>query len=148
MTHPENPRLLLDTHVFLWLLLGAAELQHSLQRPAIESAAERESLFLSAVSVWEIAAMERYGVLRFSMPLQVWLQKALETPGLRLVSVDREISFAAATLPDRFSGDFADRCIVATARTHNCLLITADSAIHAYAQRGYVRAVGIEEEGA
>lgn len=146
MIHLDDQRILLDTHVFLWLLLGSPELRQSPQLAGIEAAAERDALYLSAASILEIAAMERHGVLRLSIPTERWVRLALETPGLREVPVDREISLAAATLPDPFEGDLADRCIVATARTLNCLLLTADPVLHAYAAQGYVRASAIERE--
>jgi len=146
VTQLENRRLLLDTHVFLWLLIGSGELERSGRVAEIEAAAEQDSLCLSAISIWELTEMELRGVLRLSQPTQAWLEQALGSPGLRVVAVDREISFAAATLPDRFEGDFADRCIVATARTHNCELLTADAAIQRYAAGGYVRVAAIARE--
>lgn len=146
MTQPDDQRLLLDTHVFLWLLLGSPELGRSDSLTSIELAAERDALYLSAASILEIATMERHGVLRLSMPTERWVRLALETPGLREVPVDREISLAAATLPDPFEGDLADRCIVATARSLNCLLLTADPVLHAYAAQGYVRAAAVERQ--
>lgn len=143
MANLEDQRLLLDTHVLLWMLIGSPRMRDSPQRAAIESAAERDALSASAISVWEITAMQHHGVLRFAMPLEQWLEQALDSPGLRMIAIDPQISFAAATLPGDFDGDFADRCIVATARTHNRLLVTADPRIHRYAAHGYLRTIGI-----
>ncbi|TVR05008.1 MAG: type II toxin-antitoxin system VapC family toxin [Spirochaetaceae bacterium] len=139
----DDQRLLLDTHVLFWLLTGAAELSSADIRTAIERASEREALFISAISAWEIAAMEGQGVLRFSITPHEWLTQATTTPGIRTLDVDPSIAAEAASLPNPFPGDFIDRALVATARRLNCVLLTADPGLLAYADRGYLRATGI-----
>lgn len=143
MSVPDDQRLLLDTHVLFWLLTGAAELSCTDIRTAIERASEREALFISAISAWEIAAMEGQGVLLFSIPSSEWLLLAATTPGIRTLDLDPAIAAEAASLPGPFPGDFVDRAIVATARRLNCVLLTADPGLLAYADRGYLRAAAV-----
>ena len=52
-------RLLLDTHVFLWVVAGSASLK-SKTRKLIESA---EEVFVSSASIWEVAIKVRIGKL-------------------------------------------------------------------------------------
>lgn len=143
MSVPDDQRLLLDTHVLFWLLTGAAELSSADIRAAIERASEREALFVSAISAWEITAMEGQGMLRFSVSSDEWLAQATTTPGIRTLDVDPAIAAEAATLPDPFPGDFVDRALVATARRLNCVLLTADPALLEYAGQGYLRAASV-----
>ena len=53
-------RLLLDTHVFLWVVAGSPRLKPAARR-LIESADET---WVSAASLWEIAIKVRLGKLR------------------------------------------------------------------------------------
>lgn len=56
-------RLLLDTHIFLWFILNDERLPEP-SRTSIE--AEANEVFLSAVSVWEIAIKSMRGLHRSS----------------------------------------------------------------------------------
>ncbi len=143
MSVPDDQRLLLDTHVLFWLLTGAADLSSTDIRFAIERASEREALFISAISAWEIAAMEGQGIVRFSITPTEWLAQATTTPGMQTLDVDPSIAAEAALLPEPFPGDFIDRALVATARRLNCVLLTADPELLAYADLGYLRAAAV-----
>ena len=50
-------RLLLDTHIFLWAVMGSTSLKAQARR-TIENA---EAVFVSAASIWEIAIKARLG---------------------------------------------------------------------------------------
>lgn len=52
---------------------------------------------------------------------------------LRTIPVDHAISVEAYALPGDFHPDPADRILVATARLHDCHLVTADRRILSYA---------------
>ncbi len=53
-------RLLLDTHIFLWAVAGSPALAPA-TRSAIESA---DAVFVSAVSIWEVAIKARLGKIQ------------------------------------------------------------------------------------
>jgi PIN domain nuclease of toxin-antitoxin system len=139
----DDQRLLLDTHVFVWLLTGSPQLHGSPARTLIEQASQRDGLYVSAISIWELVAMEKAGFVRFSVSTDAWIRDATETPGVQTLPVDRDIAAEAAGLPEPFEGDFVDRAIVATARLLNCVVVTADAQMLAYAERGYVRATDV-----
>ena len=130
-------RLLLDTHIWIWLASLDSRLNRRHQN-AIERASRRGELYISPVSVWEIANLRRKGRLRLGKPTQAWVDEALGWPGLNLLPLTPEIAVASGELPEPFHDDPADRIIVATARTTSSRLMTADSRILAYARDGHV----------
>jgi len=139
-THEADQKLVLDTHVWVWLLEGVKNMKPSVRR-RIEASAHDGGLLVSAISVWEVAMLEAKGRLTFDQDCGAWVRDALSAPGIALVPLAPEIAVNSTRLPADFHGDPADRIIVATARTHGYTLVTADSEILAYAKSGNVRAI-------
>lgn len=129
--------LLLDTHIWLWLLSGDTSLTASLRKP-IEEAASHQQLFISAISVWEVAMLQMKGKLKLNLPTAKWVQQALERPEINLLPLSPEIAVESCALPDNFHGDPADRIIVATARLENLVLVTKDEKILKYGKQKFV----------
>ena len=132
--------MLLDTHVWVWLMEGDRTLSLSV-RERIQRGVADCQIGISAISVWEVAMLEAKQRLIFDVDCSVWVTRALAVPGLSLVPLHPEIAIASTRLPGQFHGDPADRIIVATARQRNCTLITADQAILTYANAGWLHAV-------
>ncbi|MGO9259129.1 MAG: type II toxin-antitoxin system VapC family toxin [Bryobacteraceae bacterium] len=130
--------LLLDTHYWIWLQLGAREEFGGSMLKAIEKAATGGNLLLSVISVWELGMLEANGRLRLQAPCEEWVQEALATPGLTLVPLTPEIALASSRLPQPFHGDAADRIIVATARSMRARIVTRDSKILEYGRQRHV----------
>ena len=140
---PKNERFLLDTHTWVWLLNGTPQIQQSPVFSRIIRAVRNTGLFLSTISVWEVAMLEAKGRIAFSTEIRSWINKAICAPGLQIVELLPEISIDSTHLPGEFHGDPADRIIVATARHLKCPVVTADKKIIVYAEEGFVDAVGI-----
>ncbi len=141
MPTPEaTETLVLDTHVWVWLMQGASELKPAL-RKRLQAAARNGGLRVSVISVWEVAMLEAKGRLVFAEDCQHWVRRALAAPGLRLEPLSTEVAIASTRLPGRFRGDPADRMLIATARELAGLLVTADRAVLQYARRGHLRVV-------
>lgn len=98
----------------------------------IIQASETDKIGVSAISVWEIAKLVEYKRLELPCPLKEWFDKALSYPGLRLIELAPEIAIESTQLPGEFHRDPADQIIVATARLHDCSLVTSDSKILRY----------------
>lgn len=130
-------KLLLDTHVWLWLAAGDARLSRSHQRRIIDAAADG-SLFVSPISAWEIALLERKGRIRLGRPVDRWLDDALALPGLNVAPLTPRVAAASCHLPEPFHADPADRMIVATTREFSATLVTEDARILDYARAGHV----------
>lgn len=137
---PDGP-LLLDTHCWLWMEGGFLEHLSPRRRGDLREAAGNHNLFLSVISVWEVALLESKGRIVLRTPCEQWVKEALTSPGLALVSLTPEIAVHSTRLPGTFHGDPADRLIVATARLMGARLLTKDRRILEYARAKHVAAV-------
>lgn len=133
--------ILLDTHVWIWLLTGDKKLKSSPCLSPIEQAVRYSNIRISAISVWEVGMLEAKGRLQFPMNCLGWVHQALSAPGISLVPLSPEIAIESTQLPGDFYGDPADRIIVATARILKATLITHDKNILNYAKQDYLNAL-------
>lgn len=135
--------ILLDTHVWIWLMGEHARLASSKSLSLIQKASKARSIRVSAISVWEIGMLEAKGRISFPIPCLDWINQALGAPGLSLVPLLPEIAIESSRLPGNFHGDPADRILVATARKLGAHLVTDDSKIKDYAQEGNLRIIAV-----
>lgn len=123
------PPLLLDTHVWLWWLLGQPQLA-ARERDALDGlAAAGTPPGLSAISLWEAQMLAARGRLSIDEPLTHWLPTAAASETVTVLPLDVAAILALDALPKGFHGDPADRIIVATARAHGLPLATRDGNI-------------------
>ena len=101
-------------------------------RSAIQEAAESEGLYVSSISVWEVALLVKRGRLELSMEVGPWMRHCEALPELHFVPVDNRIALESVQLPDFGSQDPADRIIVATALELGANLVTRDERILDY----------------
>jgi PIN domain nuclease of toxin-antitoxin system len=71
-------RLLLDTHVFIWFIMGTASLSPE-ARALIEE--EGNDKFISVASLWEIAIKMSLGKLSLSAPFERLFPQQLRLNG-------------------------------------------------------------------
>lgn len=122
---------LLDTHSWLWWVTGDQRLSRR-AKSEVAGAARRGELWLSMISIWEIAKKVEKGNLGFDRPLVPWLEAAMTVEGLRLWELTPPILVESCRLPQPFHGDPADQMIVASARHHGAILVTKDDRIRRY----------------
>jgi PIN domain nuclease of toxin-antitoxin system len=120
-------RILLDTHILLWVLLEAERLGGS-TRAAIEDPAN-EVLF-SAASIWEIAIKFRLRRPDFQVAPAEILTAAVDA-GLVELAVRSSAAIRVAELPLLHRDPF-DRLLVAQAITEPAILYTADRQLVPY----------------
>jgi PIN domain nuclease of toxin-antitoxin system len=128
-------KYLLDTHAWLWGVLGDVRLGRKARR-AVASTTERTKIGLAAISLKEAAWLLAHQRIVLSAPASAWpdwLRAAANAPGLEVLPLTVEIAIASEQLPASFPKDPADRLIVATARLHGLTLITADGALRGQA---------------
>ena len=122
---------LLDTHAWLWW--AAADSRLSKRATTIlDKARKQNDLWLSMISIWEVAKKVEKQQLAFDRPLDQWLEAATSLDGLRLWELTPPILVESCQLPQPFHGDPADQMIVATARHHGAVLVTKDERIRRY----------------
>lgn len=118
--------VLLDTHVWLWWMLGADRLPEP-ERRSLDHLAARAGVRLAAVSLWEAQMLHAKGRLELDRSFEVWIRDAASV--VEIFPLDVEVVCEVAALPATFHGDPADRLIVATARAHRIPLATHDRSI-------------------
>lgn len=110
-------------------------------RREIERARSAGGVHISAISVLEVARLERAGRLSFGQSVTDWVAAAFSRPGVSLAALEPAIAIDSVALPGEFHRDPADRIIIATARARACPVLTADRAILRYASQGYARTI-------
>lgn len=133
--------ILLDTHCWVWSQFGYDHEFSALGLSMFRRAAAGGVLFLSVISVWEVAFLESKQRLHLHMDCMEWVRRALETPGLSLVPLTPEIAVESTRLPGNIHADPADRILVATARNLGARLMTRDQALLDYGRKRHARIV-------
>lgn len=126
--------LLLDTHVLLWLDNGDRRLSGASRRVIEQARREGGRIFLSAVSVWEIAMLVAKGAIELDLTVERWVERVLDQSGLEAVPLDHIAASRAYALHHLEHGDPADRLLIATAIGLDCPLVTYDDRIRRFAR--------------
>lgn len=117
----------LDTHVLLWWFEPGS--LSARQRRIIRRATALHPLWVSDISLWEIAMLVELGRVRLRLPLREWLDRATAAPLVMRHGISPAVAAEVADFPPTFHRDPADRIIVATARVLGATLLTADRRI-------------------
>ncbi|HYL63715.1 MAG TPA: type II toxin-antitoxin system VapC family toxin [Candidatus Methylomirabilis sp.] len=112
-------KLLLDTHIWIWLLQSPERLGSCTQK---ELANESNELWVSPVSTWEALMLHRKRRVELNANFLAWLKQL--TPGFIQAPFTHEIVLAAEHLD--LHRDPADRFLAATAQVLDLTLVTAD----------------------
>jgi PIN domain nuclease of toxin-antitoxin system len=119
-------KILLDTHILLWWLGAASELPAAAQSLIADP---ENTIFVSAVSLWEIWLKESLGKLR----LPPDFEDQLEAEGFESLPLTASHARAVARLPWLHRDPF-DRMLIAQAQSAGLRLLSADRAAEAYGE--------------
>jgi PIN domain nuclease of toxin-antitoxin system len=119
-------KFLLDTHAFLWYLLGNPNLG-SKAKEAIDT---KTDLYFSIASLWEISIKINIGKLQLNRPFED-LPKELQYLNVQILPITFEDTEFYVSLPLHHRDPF-DRILVAQAMNYSLVLISCDSAFDAY----------------
>jgi PIN domain nuclease of toxin-antitoxin system len=133
--------LLLDTHIWVWYLEGDRARFSPRIEPLVEAAVARGEVFVSAISVWEVAQLEALQRLELAQDVRTWVGRALSAPGTQLRGLTPSIAIESTRLPGAIHRDPADRMLIATSRLTGAALVTCDKLILSYAREGHVRVI-------
>jgi len=112
-------RLLLDTHIWLWLISDPGKIgKHVLG----ELSSPQNEIWISPISTWEVWTLHAKGRIHLSGEPDKWLARA--TQSTRIAPLTHEIALTAVQLP--MHRDPADRFLAATAQVLDLTLVTAD----------------------
>jgi len=117
-------RILLDTHIFLWLVDDNPRLT-SQARILIKNA---EKVFISSATIWEIAIKVRLGKLKADLD---GLIEEMQKNGFEELPVYARHAKGVAKLP-LHHGDPFDRLLVAQAKTELLRVVTSDPGLAPY----------------
>ncbi len=124
--------IVIDTHIALWWAHSPDKLSKD-ARAVIEKEEGCSGIYVSAVSIWEIALKNSVGKLILPYDIDEWFSLFLSTyPGIVVEPLKPLVAIEASRLPGEFHRDPADRFIVALARHHGVPLVTADTKILNY----------------
>jgi PIN domain nuclease of toxin-antitoxin system len=115
-------RLLLDTCALLWFLRNDAELSESAAL-AIEDPANE--VFVSVVSIWEIAIKAGLGKIRIPNDFESGLEQKLTQDGFTLLNVTYRHAAGVLTLPRAHTDPF-DRLLISQCRVEKLIPVTND----------------------
>lgn len=124
MNHPP----LLDTHIWIWWMLGDPGLSRS-ERDALDALPGDSRPVISDISLWEFATLVDLGRIKIDCPVEDWLRIAASPATVRVQPITPGIVAEMNRLPAGFHRDPADRLIVATARFLKLSLATKDRKI-------------------
>jgi PIN domain nuclease of toxin-antitoxin system len=117
--------VLLDTHVWVWWMLGDPRLSVR-EREALDSLPGSKRPAICDISLWELALLVQLGRLLLDDDLEEWLRIAASPAAVTVIPISTAVVAEMTRLPSTFHQDQADRLIVATARATGIPLATHD----------------------
>ncbi|MFA6291839.1 MAG: type II toxin-antitoxin system VapC family toxin [Victivallales bacterium] len=119
--------MILDTCALLWL----ADKHRNMSRDTLSRIENAPSVYISAITCFEIALKCKSGKLLLPVAVKSWLDLVLEHHDISVIDINRDVSQLSADLPP-YHKDPCDRFIIATAITYNLPVVTADENFRKY----------------
>ena len=123
-------RILIDTHALLWYLQGDANLSN-LALTTIES--KDNNVFVSIVTLWEIAIKSRLGKLELQRPFEN-LEADLKQLDIKILPINFAELDIYRSLPLHHRDPF-DRILIAQSIGNSLTMITRDALFEPYSIR-------------
>jgi PIN domain nuclease of toxin-antitoxin system len=115
-------KLLLDTHVLIWLVEGTDNLSQA-ARQAIED--EDNSLHLSIVGLWEMTIKTSLGKLQLKIPLDRIMESYIIPSGIEILPIHFNHLLVLRDLPLHHRDPF-DRLLISQAQSEELTLVSSD----------------------
>ncbi len=121
-------RLLLDTHALLWWFTDDPRLSVRAREAILD---ERNTIYVSAASAWEIATKQRIGKLNGVPEATQFFPVLVAADGFINLAITyvHSLRAGAYTVPHR---DPFDRMLAAQSEIEMCALVTQDPAFEAF----------------
>lgn len=121
-------RLLLDTHVWLWMLAEPERLGHRSRELVLDGS---NDLLLSSASTWELSIKAGLGRIDLPEPPATYVPSRIRASGVTAIPIEHAPAARVASLPPHHRDPF-DRLLVAQAIDLDVPLLSADPALSAY----------------
>lgn len=112
-------KLLLDTHIWIWMMDEPKRLANRVQQQLKNSTNE---LWLSPISTWEVLLLHAKRRIQLQLPPEAWVTVA--TRDFSEAPITHEIALTSQQL--NLHADPADRFLAATAKVLGLTLVTSD----------------------
>lgn len=123
-----GPRLLLDTHAFVWWATGSDELPPA----TVTAIAEAPEVSVSLVSLWEIVLKESTAhPMVGTSDAYGWFAEAMGHTDFTAIAIDARHIGAVQHLPGHHRDPF-DRLLIAQARDTSSTIVSRDAQLPAY----------------
>lgn len=124
-------RVLVDTHTFLWDLLG----DHRSSRRAKQIlGSSTDELVFSLVSLWEIAIKIKTGKLNAIGSSVAYIRDEMNAYGMELLPIRYEHILQLESLPHHHNDPF-DRLLIAQSITESLPILTCDKVFEKYGSK-------------
>lgn len=130
-----NDSLLLDTHIVLWLDSGNERLSTSTRTLIDGRWRAGGTIYTSSVTAWEIALLVDRGLIDLDIPVDAWIRRFLDRPGVEAVRLSHDAASRSYQLHQLEHRDPADRLLIATAIELGCPLVTYDARIARFGRK-------------
>jgi PIN domain nuclease of toxin-antitoxin system len=117
------PRLLLDTHVFLWWVNDDSHFTEAAHQAISNTSNE---CYLSMASCWEMAIKASLGKLRLTRPIEAFVSEQLGANSFSLLNFELRHMAKIEKLPFHHRDPF-DRLLIAQAITDKLTLVSTES---------------------
>lgn len=130
-------KLLLDTHVWIWLMNQDVQLSSKFLKE-VDRSQKQESILISVISIWEIGMLVEKKRIELDMDCLDWVERALALTGVVLAPISPRIAIHSTRLSGVVHGDPEDRLLIATAEEENAVLVTHDEKLLEYGKGKFV----------
>ena len=121
-------KLLLDTHAFLWFILGDGKLSSAARSRIADPINE---IMISPASYWEIAIKISLGKYSLGQPFQAFIEKQIAVNQFRVLAIEPKHAAALIGLPHHHRDPF-DRLLVAQAIVEGLPIVSTDLLLDSY----------------
>ena len=121
-------KILLDTQAFLWLIADAPQLTRLAKKNFLD---QKNELFLSLASIWEIAIKTSIGKLTLNMSVENFIPNQLQENGIIQLDINFRHVARIAKLPFYHRDPF-DRLLISQAMEENLSILSSDKAFDRY----------------
>lgn len=120
----EKMKILIDTHILLWMLEGDQRLSAEMKSHIVSA----DTIFISVASLWECAIKINLGKLRLNI---MELISELANLSIEVLEIKPQHLEMLAKLPNVHRDPF-DRMLISQAKTEPLVLLTEDEKMQAY----------------